>query len=255
MKLHANIEGDGFPLFILHGFLGMGDNWKTLSKEYADAGFQVHLIDQRNHGRSPHSSEFNYTVLAEDVKQYAEEHQISKLSIIGHSMGGKTAMQLACKHPDLIEKLLVADIAPKYYQPHHQQILEGLTRLDEAEISSRKDADHILSDFINEQGIRMFLLKNLYRKEKNKYGLRVNLKALKANIEEVGKALDENLQFKGKTLFLKGGASNYIKSDDVALIEKHFPQAKVEAIQDAGHWLHAEQKNAFFEASLAFLKA
>ncbi|GGE38722.1 alpha/beta fold hydrolase [Psychroflexus planctonicus] len=255
MKLHANVEGNGFPLFILHGFLGMGDNWKTLGKEYADAGFQVHLIDQRNHGRSPHSSEFNYTVLAEDVKQYAEDNQISKFSIIGHSMGGKTAMQLACQHPELIEKLVVADIAPKYYEPHHQQILEGLTRLEEAEISSRKEADQLLSEFISEQGIRMFLLKNLNRKEKNAYGLRVNLSALKQNIEEVGKALAEDAHFNGETLFLKGSKSNYITDEDKKIIHQHFPEAKIESIQGAGHWLHAEKKDAFFEASISFLKA
>lgn len=254
MKLYSNIEGEGFPLFILHGFLGMGDNWKTLAKDYAEAGFQVHLIDQRNHGRSPHSEAFSYALLAEDVKQYAEAQQISKFSLIGHSMGGKTAMQLACQSPALIEKLLVADIAPKYYPPHHQQILDGLTRLDETEITSRKEADEILSSFIKDKGVRMFLLKNLYRKEKNQYGLRVNLEALKANIEEIGKALPEHFSYLGETLFLKGSQSNYITSEDQNLIFRHFPNANVKTIQGAGHWLHAEQKEAFFEASVAYLK-
>ena len=106
MKLHANIEGEGQPLFILHGFLGMGDNWKTLGKSYASEGFEVHLIDQRNHGRSPHSEEFNYELLAKDVKEYADENQIEQFLVIGHSMGGKTAMQLACMYPSLVEKLL-----------------------------------------------------------------------------------------------------------------------------------------------------
>jgi pimeloyl-ACP methyl ester carboxylesterase len=255
MKLHSNIEGNGFPLFILHGFLGMGDNWKSLAKDYAEAGFEVHLIDQRNHGRSPHSSVFNYTVLAEDVLQYAKDNEIDEFSIIGHSMGGKTAMQLACQHPSSIEKLIVADIAPKYYQPHHQQILEGLTRLDEAEISSRKQADELLSEFIKEQGVRLFLLKNLYRKGKNTYGLRVNLEALKQNIEEVGKSIEGHSQFNGKTLFIKGGKSNYIKDKDEKAIQQHFPNAKIVSIQGAGHWLHAEKKEDFFEISISFLKA
>jgi len=255
MKLYANIVGKGFPLLILHGFLGMGDNWKTLANAYAESGFQVHLLDLRNHGRSPHSTSFNYALMAEDVKQYAADNQITKCSIIGHSMGGKVAMQLASEHPELIEKLLVADIAPKYYPPHHEQILDGLTRLEEAEVDSRKEADILLSEFINEQGTRLFLLKNLYRKEKNKFGLRVNLEALKNNIEEVGKALGDKAHYNGETLFLKGSKSNYITNDDEELIEKHFSNAKIESIEGAGHWLHAEKKDAFFDKSISFLKA
>lgn len=254
MKLHANIEGEGQPLFILHGFLGMGDNWKTLGKSYAAEGFEVHLIDQRNHGRSPHSEEFNYELLAKDVKEYADENQIEQFLVIGHSMGGKTAMQLACMYPSLVEKLLVADIAPKYYAPHHQQILEGLTKLEQANLTSRNQAENLLSEFISEKGIRLFLLKNLYRKEKNKYGLRVNLEALKSNIEEIGKALSSNASFPGETLFLKGARSNYIVDDDESLIKRHFPKAEIAVIKNAGHWLHAEQREAFFDRSIRFLR-
>ncbi len=254
MKLHANIEGEGQPLFILHGFLGMGDNWKTLGKSYAAEGFEVHLIDQRNHGRSPHSEEFNYELLAKDVKEYADENQIEQFLVIGHSMGGKTAMQLACMYPSLVEKLLVADIAPKYYAPHHQQILEGLTKLEQANLTSRNQAENLLSEFISEKGIRLFLLKNLYRKEKNKYGLRVNLDALKSNIDEIGKALSSNTSFSGETLFLKGERSNYIVDDDESLIKSHFPKAEIAVIKNAGHWLHAEQREAFFDRSIRFLR-
>lgn len=253
MDLHANIEGEGEPLFILHGFLGMGDNWKSLSKLYAENGFQVHLIDQRNHGRSPHSSKFNYDCLASDVIGYAHQKKIEKFSIIGHSMGGKTAMTVACEQPELIKKLIVADIAPKYYAPHHQTILNGLTHLHEATIASRKEADEILASYIKSKGVRMFLLKNLYRKDKHTYGLRVNLTSLKANIEEVGKALPEKLQFAGSTLFLKGANSNYILDEDQKQIFHHFPKAKIETILNAGHWLHAENKDAFFSASISFL--
>ena len=255
MKLHVNIEGNGFPLLILHGFLGMGDNWKTLAKAYAEKGFEVHLIDQRNHGRSPHSNEFNYEVLAEDICEYALDASINHFSVIGHSMGGKTAMQLACSYPDLIEKLLIADIAPKYYAPHHQQILNGLTKLYETEITSRQQADELLSTFITEKGIRLFLMKNLYRKDKNNYGLRVNLDVLKLNIEEVGKALTEDKKFNGETLFLKGSQSDYIKDEDKSLIKQHFPNAKIDVIQNAGHWLHAEQREAFYKKSINFLEA
>lgn len=253
MKLHSNIEGKGYPLLILHGFLGMGDNWKTLAKQYAEANFEVHLIDQRNHGRSPHSEVFNYSALANDVSEYIEHNQIIKCSIIGHSMGGKTAMQLACSYPSLIEKLLVADIAPKYYPQHHQDILAGLSFLQDELITSRKQADEELSKFISNQGVRLFLLKNLYRIEKDNYGLRVNLSVLKKNIEEIGKPLSETALFAGKTLFLRGENSNYITDSDKVLIQKHFPNAVVNTIKNAGHWLHAEQKDLFFEASHSFL--
>lgn len=254
MKLHSNIEGKGKPLFILHGFLGMGDNWKTLAKSYAESGFEVHLIDQRNHGRSPHSQVFNYTAMADDVKAYADQHQIKNCAIIGHSMGGKTAMLLACRLPALVNKLCVADIAPKYYPQHHQEILAGLDFLNENNISSRKQADEMLSEFISNQGIRLFLLKNLYRNGKDNYGLRLNLPVLKENIEEIGKPLPENAQFNGKTLFLRGGNSDYILDEDQDLIKKHFPNSSIKTIKNAGHWLHAEQKDAFFDESMRFLQ-
>ncbi|MGB6154053.1 MAG: alpha/beta fold hydrolase, partial [Pricia sp.] len=134
--LHSKIEGIGTPLLILHGFLGMLDNWKTLGGQYAEAGFEVHLIDQRNHGQSFWSDDFNYDVLADDLKRYMEHHNIQSAAILGHSMGGKTAMQFACTHAELADKLLVADIGPKYYPPHHQPIIDGLTALTPEDLTS-----------------------------------------------------------------------------------------------------------------------
>ncbi|MBT8319454.1 MAG: alpha/beta fold hydrolase, partial [Gramella sp.] len=129
MKLHSTILGEGKPFLILHGFLGMSDNWKTLGKQFAKDGFQVHLIDQRNHGKSPHSDEFSYALMAQDIKEYCETHNLRNIILLGHSMGGKTAMLTACENKELVEKLVIVDIAPKYYAPHHQQILKGLTAL------------------------------------------------------------------------------------------------------------------------------
>lgn len=253
MKLHSNIIGEGKPMLILHGFLGMNDNWKTLGNEFGEAGNEVHLIDQRNHGHSPHSNVFNYLELAKDVKEYMDDHGLKNVILIGHSMGGKTAMTTASLFPHLVEKLVIVDIAPKYYAPHHQQILEGLTAIDEAKLSSRGDADDLLAGYIKEPAVRMFLLKNLYWKSKKQLGLRLNLKVLKENIEELGKALPNDYTFNKPTLFIKGGKSNYITSEDEGQIKTHFSQAKIESIPGAGHWVHAEKKQAFFKAVADFI--
>lgn len=240
-------------MLILHGFLGMNDNWKTLGNEFAEAGFEVHLIDQRNHGRSPHSSEFNYLELAKDVKEYIDQHALKDVILIGHSMGGKTAMTLASLFPHLVEKLIVVDIAPKYYAPHHQQILEGLTAVNEAKLSSRGDADDLLTNYIKEPAVRMFLLKNLHYKEKNLLSLRLNLESLKENIEELGQALPDDYTFNKPTLFIKGEKSNYITSEDERLIKRHFSEAEINSIPGAGHWVHAENKDAFFDTVINFI--
>ena len=172
--LHSNILGEGQPLLILHGFLGMSDNWKTLGTQYSENGFEVHLIDQRNHGKSFHSDEFNYDVLSDDVVRYMEHHNITSAYVLGHSMGGKTAMQLATSHPDRVKKLIVADIAPKFYPPHHDFIFNGLSHLDFDNIADRREADDELSKHIKEKGIRQFLLKNLYWMKKDRLGFRFN---------------------------------------------------------------------------------
>lgn len=253
MKLHATILGEGTPLLILHGFLGMSDNWKTLGRQFSEEGFEVHLIDQRNHGRSPHSEDFSYTLLARDIDEYCKEHDLEKCVLLGHSMGGKVAMLTAALFPHLIEKLIVVDIAPKYYAPHHQQILKGLKAVDEASLSSRGEAEDLLSKYVSHPGVRLFLLKNLYWKSKGKLALRLNLDALIQNIEAVGEALPDDAYFNKPTLFVKGEQSDYITDKDEALIRKHFPLAQIVSIANAGHWVHAEDKNAFFAAVMQFL--
>ena len=255
MKLHSNVKGKGEPLIILHGFLGMGDNWKTLANAYAKEGFEVHLVDQRNHGRSPHDNAFSYELLAEDLKVYLEEKGLSSANIIGHSMGGKTAMYFASLYPDDVKSLVVVDIAPKYYAPHHQQILEGLNQVSKAKLSSRTDADELLSQYIDELPVRQFLLKNLYWKTQDELSLRINLESLKSNIEEVGKGLPQNAHFKGKTLFIKGGKSKYIQQEDETDIASHFENFNITSIPQSGHWVHAEQRDQFFKTSLEFLKS
>jgi pimeloyl-ACP methyl ester carboxylesterase len=253
MILHANRLGKGQPFLILHGFLGMGDNWKTLGTQFAEANFEVHLVDQRNHGRSFHSDEFNYDAMADDLKRYCDEYGLNEIILLGHSMGGKTAMVFASKYPNKVEKLIVADISPRYYPVHHETILEGLDSLDFSEISSRREADKALSKFVPDNGTRMFLLKNLYWVEKGKLGLRINLKVLRASVAEVGEGLPSHAHFDKASLFLRGDKSEYIGQLDEAIIKKHFPNSKLITIPKAGHWLHAENPEAFYKAVMNFV--
>ena len=252
--LHSKILGDGEPLVILHGFLGMSDNWKTLGNFYSKNGFRVHLIDQRNHGRSFHANEFSYDLLSNDLDFYLNHHQIEQTNIIGHSMGGKTAMFFASYYPERIQKLLVADIAPKQYPIHHQDILNGLHSVILENVTSRKDAEEQLSLHIKEAGIRQFLLKNLYRKTKDTFGWRMNLPVLTENIDKIGAVTPQDKKFNGDTLFLKGANSNYILPEDHKQISALFTRSKIASISNAGHWLHAENPEEFAKVSLNFME-
>ena len=254
MPLHSNILGQGQPFVILHGFLGMGDNWKTLGTKFSEQGFEVHLVDQRNHGRSFHHKDFNYEVLVEDLKQYCELHQLENIILLGHSMGGKTAMLFSARYPKLVSKLIVVDIAPRFYPVHHDAILAGLDSLDFSVIKSRGEADRQLARYVPDFGTRQFLLKNLYWKEKGQLALRLNLEALKENVSEIGEALPSHLKFEKDTLFLCGERSEYIMLSDEELIKRHFPKAKIVTIPNAGHWVHAENPTDFYKVVIDFVK-
>ncbi len=254
MILHSNILGSGQPFVFLHGFLGMSDNWKTLGNQFSEDHYQVHLLDQRNHGRSFHSDDFNYDVMVEDLIAYCEAHQLKNIILLGHSMGGKTAMLFAMEHPELVSKLIVADISPRYYPVHHETILKGLSALDFDILKSRGEADDVLKQYVSDFGTRQFLLKNLYWETKEKLGLRLNLEVLKANINEVGEALPMHFKFLKDTLFLRGDKSEYIAVEDEILIKTHFPEAKIVTISNAGHWLHAENPVDFYNEVSNFLK-
>ena len=252
MVLHSNIIGEGKPFVILHGFLGMSDNWKTLGNQFAEH-FQVHLVDQRNHGRSFHDDAFYYEALAEDLKNYLDTHQIKDAILLGHSMGGKTAMLFATLYPELVSKLIIADISPRFYPIHHDAILDGLNSLDFDTLKSRGQADKQLANYVTDAGTRMFLLKNLYWIEKGKLALRINLDVLTENVSEVGEALPLHAKFDGDTLFLRGDKSEYIGNQDETLIKNHFPEAKITTIANAGHWLHAENPKDFYQAVTNFV--
>jgi pimeloyl-ACP methyl ester carboxylesterase len=252
--LHSRIEGQGKPLLIIHGFLGMSDNWKTFGALYAAEGFQVHLLDLRNHGKSFHSDDFSYEIMAQDVLEYCQVHQLKKVSIIGHSMGGKVAMLLATIHPELIDKLIVADIGPKYYAPHHQDILAGLNAVDFSTKPDRAQVEEMLYPYIPDFGTRQFLMKSLYWIEPGQLAYRFNLPVFNAKIKVIGTALPEEAHFENPTLFMRGGNSNYILDSDLTEIKKHFPNFELATIPNVGHWLHAENPKMFFEITAQFLK-
>lgn len=252
--LYSKIEGSGKPFVILHGFLGMSDNWKTLGTQYSENGFEVHMLDLRNHGRSIQSDEFNYQLMVNDVVEYCEEKNLSSIYLLGHSMGGKVAMFTATQFPDLVEKLIVADIGVKYYKPHHDEILNGLSAVDFSKKPSRSDVEGILTPFITDFGTRQFLMKSLYWKEKDQLAFRFNLNAFVANKDVIGDALSEDAVFTKPTLFLKGANSNYILDSDLAEIKHHFPKAELEIISNAGHWLHAENAKDFYDKTMQFLQ-
>lgn len=263
--LHSKIEGQGAlaegesseakPLIILHGFLGMSDNWKTLGTQYAEQGFQVHMLDLRNHGRSFHSDEFNYEIMIQDVLDYCQAYELENVAIIGHSMGGKVAMLFATTYSEKVDQLIVADIGPKYYSPHHQDILAGLNAVDFTLKPDRTQVDEILKNFIPDFGTRQFLMKSLYWQEPGQLAFRFNLEVFNKKIEEIGAQLPISAIFQKPTLFVRGGNSNYIKNEDFQEIKNHFPQAQIVTIPNVGHWLHAENPKEFYEKTIAFLKA
>ncbi|RLK06991.1 alpha/beta fold hydrolase [Tenacibaculum discolor] len=252
--LHSRIIGEGQPLLILHGYFGMGDNWKSHANKFAEDGFEVHLIDQRNHGRSFHTDAFDYELLVGDLYNYIQHYNLEKVDLLGHSMGGKTVMLFATEYPELVNKLIVADISPRMYPPHHHEILAALNSVDFSVQTSRKLVDEKLAELIPEKGIRQFLAKNVYRKTKDELAFRFNLKSLTENNSEVGVALPSFTVFEGDTLFLRGANSGYISNEDEPLIQAHFPKAVVKTVANAGHWLHAENPKDFYKEAITFLK-
>tara|TARA_R110001583_G_scaffold86860_1_gene226688 strand:+ start:19498 stop:20262 length:765 start_codon:yes stop_codon:yes gene_type:complete len=250
--LHSTILGSGSPLLILHGYFGMSDNWKTVGVKFSE-NFEVHLIDQRNHGRSFHSDEFDYEILVEDLHNYIQYHTLKKVHLLGHSMGGKVAMLFAVTYPQLVDKLIVADICPKYYKPHHEYILAALNAVNFTLHTTRKKVEEVLKIYIKEQGIIQFLLRNVYWESKGNLAFRFNLHSLTENNAEVGEALPSFTNFDGDTLFLRGENSNYITKEDISLIAAHFTNFQIITVKNAGHWLHAENPTQFYNEVVRFL--
>ena len=252
MVLHSTISGTGQAFLFLHGYFGMSDNWKTLGNQFSE-NYQVHLIDQRNHGRSFHSDDFDYELLVEDLFAYIQHYNLTNIVLLGHSMGGKVAMLFAVTYPEYIDKLIVADISPKYYEPHHQPILAALNSVNFSLYKNRSEVEDVLRIYMKDEGVLQFMLKNVFRKTKDQLAFRFNLHSLTENNDEVGAALPSFTHFEGKTLFLKGENSDYITEDDYPLIDAHFSNWSIATIKNAGHWLHAENPTQFYAEIMDFL--
>lgn len=252
MKLFHKITGEGEPIIVLHGLMGMLDNWQTPAKTLSEH-FQVITVDARNHGHSPHSDEFSYQVMMEDLLDLADELNLMDFHLLGHSMGGKTAMKFAQNYPEMVNKLIVADIAPKAYPVHHQQIFAALSAVDLQAISRRSEAEKVMAQYIAEPGVRQFLLKNLYWIEKGKLSWRFNLPVIRAVIADIGEAVIDRL-YEAPTLFIRGAKSDYILESEWPDIQAVFPDSELVTLENAGHWVHAEQPKEFLHHVLKFLK-
>jgi len=249
---YKKIGDEGEVVLILHGLFGSLDNWQTMARRLSETGLQVYSVDLRNHGKSPHTSETSLQLMAEDVEQFINSKDLENITLIGHSMGGKTAMQLAMNQPELLNKLVVVDIAPKPYLPRHNTYFEAMLGLDLASITSRRDAKNALGETVKNIGVLQFLLKNLDRKKEGGFEWKFNLHALYNNYENLLSGLHSDVQFNKPTLFMKGGLSDYLSQSDLELIQTNFPNAVIETIDGAGHWVHAEAQNEFFTAITNF---
>lgn len=250
MKLHYREIGEGQPVVILHGLFGNSDNWQTHAKKLAEY-FRVILVDQRNHGHSDWSEEFSYDLMSADLFELFESLDLKKVILIGHSMGGKTAIQFAQEHPSFIEKLIVIDIGVKQYPMHHAEILKGLHSIDLNVVNTRGEAESILSQFIESHGVRQFLLKNLYWKEKGVLAWRMNIAVLEREMVNILAALSSKEVFL-PTLFIRGALSNYILDQDIDDLEDQFSDFNLVTIENSGHWVHSESPTEFLNSVLEF---
>ena len=215
--------------------------------------FKVYTVDLRNHGLSPHSDQHSYDLMAEDVRAFVESIQSGPAIVIGHSMGGKVAMKVATDHPELVAKLVIVDIVPKTYPPHHSRIVEGLLSLKTDQITSRQEADEKLSVYVTQPDVRQFLLKNLSRKSEGGFNWKINLKVIADNMEDVLGDPVHGQAFNKPVLFVMGSRSDYFKTGDEVRIKTHFPNFKIQFL-NTGHWVQAEQPEAFVKTVLEFLK-
>jgi pimeloyl-ACP methyl ester carboxylesterase len=243
--------GSGRPLLILHGLFGSLDNWKTLGNQFAE-DYEVYLIDQRNHGKSPHSEDFDYQVMADDLIEFVNDHYLRGIYILGHSMGGKTVMNFA-QHCDLIDKIVIADIAPRAYKPHHNDLVRTMESIDLSLVDSRSDVDELLKKDIPNFSVRQFLLKNLYWRKKDQLDWKINLPVIKKNMDIIAGSI-ENHVVTTPTLFIQGELSPYIMDTDYPMIKKQFPNSRIVKMEQVGHWLHAENPELFYQIVSDFLK-
>lgn len=251
MKLNYKKYGAGRPLIILHGLFGMLDNWLTMGKRFSSE-FEVFLVDQRNHGKSPHTEEFSYAHMADDLLEFIEDHHLKGVCLIGHSMGGKTIIEFAHEHSLYISKMIIADMGPKGYPVRHDGLIEAMQNLNLSLYKSRAEADFALKAYISNTAIRQFLLKNIQWTQGRKLAWKFNLKILSKNLSETHVDM-LSYRISVPTLLLYGEASDYVLKEDWPAIKEVFSDVTLESIPNAGHWLHAEEPELFYQKCLHFL--
>ncbi len=240
-------------LVIIHGLFGMLDNLMTIGRKFAEK-YHVYLLDLRNHGRSEWDEAHTYADMALDLHQFIQNQQINQpLFVLGHSMGGKVAMQFAANYPTGLTKLIVVDIAPRAYSVHHQSILDALNSIDLQQISHRNEAEEVMVKAGLDIGTQQFLMKNLYRTEDDKFAWRMNLAVLTEKIASVGEELHYRFPIELPTLFVRGGKSQYIQNEDDTAIKDIFPAVQIVTVAGAGHWVHAEKPEQMYAVVMAFL--
>jgi pimeloyl-ACP methyl ester carboxylesterase len=267
MELFFRKLGSGDPLVILHGLYGSSDNWYSIGRSLAH-NYKVYLVDQRNHGNSPHSSEHNYRAMCNDLTEFFDRHNLTQAIILGHSMGGKTALAFGMKYPEEVKKMIVVDISPFGYDQSHSQeatahhrIIQALMTIQPETLQSRAEADMILKKSIAPSSIRQFLLKNLKHDGKGRFYWSMNIPAIAANMAGIfdgvvpHDACNTNNVPHFPLLFIKGEYSGYIKNRDEAAIRKCFPWSQIITVTGSGHWLHAEQPRTFLNIVADFLKS
>ena len=255
VELHCETIGNGPDLVILHGLFGSGENWRSQAKRLATQ-FTVHSMDARNHGDSPHTTGISYPQMAADVAATCAILGIKHSHIIGHSMGGKTAMQLALQQPQLINRLIVVDIGPGQYPHHHRNVIDGLIAVQQSDTSNRRDADTLLAQHVDNAAVRAFLLKNLQRTADNRYRLKINLEVIAGQYEHIAAAVgasNHTARFDGPVLFIKGADSDYLQPSDREIILQKFPNTALKTIDGAGHWPHSEKPDVVYRIIADFL--
>jgi len=243
------------PVIILHGLFGISDNWVSYGKRIAQEGFEVFIVDMRNHGQSPQSDTFNYLALIIDLFDFIDDHDIDCPILIGHSMGGKVAMRFALENPIMVKKLVVVDITMKAYgpRPHHQKIIRAMKSVDLSTVKNRREVEEQLAPLIPEIRIRQFILKNLHRKNDNSFEWRIYLPGIETNLDAMFDAIDTIIKFDKPTLFIKGGASDYILLEDFEQIRYNFPNAEIVTIEGTSHWVHVEAAEKFYLLTSGFI--
>jgi esterase len=254
MKLAYREFGEGQPLIILHGLFGQSDNWNTLAKSFALQNLRVFTLDQRNHGLSPHSKEWNYEVMADDLLEFIEDRQLEKPILMGHSMGAKTVMFFDLKYPGIAAKLILVDMAARAYPPHHEIVLKALHAVDFDKIQNRKEAEAILNKYLDDFGTKQFLLKNIYWREEEpkKMDWRFDLETISKNYDQMTVAVPMT-QSHTPTFVLNGEKSTYVNEHDRDDFRHRYRHISFETISQAAHWVHAEKPKEFFEAVMRFI--